>query len=827
MEVDIELYRHDVWISEHPPLRLSVVDIAPELPAQTLVFLHGFGGQSRQWMYQLQHFGLRNRVIALDMHGHGRADQFHGDISMQRLIDDLKLALERLSVERPMTLLGHSFGGAVAAELALKYPELVDRLVLIATAGEFKLNPFYRLGLNLPMTVLRLVQPLTSKWLHASPAVLKPWYHDVLSPWSGWSVFRGLSIPTLVVRGHRDYVFERPLYEEVARAIPIAEDVDVGASGHMVMLERRDAVNRAIERFISGGRTSWRDADHYSPTYARAELLEQRPWLVHYDDRVPSTVAIPNKPVYQFLNSAARRFPTRTALRFEGARMSYRRLQRRANRFANALRSLGLNKGDRVTVVLPNSSQWVIAYFGILQAGGVAVFSLPLTNPFELQRQVRETGARIVLTSGLFLPVFREMLQATDVRHIILSRIRDDLPLIKRAPFRSATDPGPDMKGSRNLTVHSLSELVRSHSQEAPRIKTEPDDPAVIHYTGGTTDNPKGVLLSHRNLVANTIQTRHWMPEAEEGRERFLCVLPFSHSYGLTTGLNVPIAIGATLLIKPRFNVKDVLRTIRRYRPTIFPGIPQMYTEIANYPGVRRYRIHSITACISGAAPLPVEVQESFEKLTRGRLVEGYGLTEASPVTHANPLYGRRKIGSIGVPIPSTEAKVVDLRDPSKAVEADLLGELAVRGPQVMQGYWGDPEATRSTLLEDGWLLTGDVVEMDAEGYFRIIARKADMWYPGKPGHPAFPRDVEEVLYEIPQVKEAAVVAVARQPLAFLIAKDRPPEAEAVIAYCERRLPPELVPRKVFFMDEFPRTFIGKILRRELAKRYSNQQSRG
>lgn len=826
MEIDIELYRHDVRISESPPLNLSVVDIAPEFPAQTLVFLHGFGGQSRQWIYQLQHFGLRNRVIALDMHGHGRADHFRGEISMPRLIDDLKAALEGLSVERPLILLGHSFGGAVAAEFALKYPQLVDRLVLIATAAEFKLNPFYRLGLNLPMTVLRLIQPLTAKWLHASPTALKPWYHDVLSPWSGWSVFRGLPMPTLVIRGHRDYVFERPLYEEVARAIPNSEDVDVGASGHMVMLERREAVNRTIERFIGGGRRSWRDTDHHSASYARSELLEKRPWLVHYDDRVPSTVAIPKKPIYQFLNSAARRFPNRTALRFEGARVSYRRLQSRANRFANALRSLGLNKGERVTVILPNLPQWVIAYFGILEAGGVAVFSLPLTNPAELQRQVRETGARIILTSGMFLPVFREMLEATDVRHIILCRTRDDLPLIKRALYRPNLDIAPDVDEGRNLTIHSFSELLRSHSAEAPQVKMDPDDPAVIHYTGGTTDNPKGVLLSHQNLVANTIQTRHWMPEAKEGRERFLCVLPFSHSYGLTTGLNVPIAIGATLLIKPRFNVKDVLQTIRRYRPTIFPGIPQMYTEIANYPGVRRYRIHSITACISGAAPLPVEVQESFEKLTRGRLVEGYGLTEASPVTHANPLYGRRKMGSIGIPIPSTEAKVVGLRNPSKAVGVGQLGELAVRGPQVMQGYWADPEATRSAILENGWLLTGDVVEMDAEGYFRIIARKADMWYPGKPGHPAFPRDVEEVLYEIPQVKEAAVVAVARQPLAFLIAKDRPPDAEAVLAYCERRLPPELVPRKVFFMDEFPRTFIGKILRRELARRYTNQQSR-
>jgi long-chain acyl-CoA synthetase len=274
------------------------------------------------------------------------------------------------------------------------------------------------------------------------------------------------------------------------------------------------------------------------------------------------------------------------------------------------------------------------------------------------------------------------------------------------------------------------------------------------------------------------------------------------------------------MILKPQFQVKDILNTIRKYRPTIFPGVPNMYVAINNFRGVRKYNIKSIKACISGSAPLPVEVQESFEKLTKGRLVEGYGLTEASPVTNANPLNGKRKVGSIGVPLPSTEAAVVDLKRGRKEVKPEQIGELAIRGPQVMMGYWKNEDATRAVLTDDGWLLTGDVAQMDDEGYFRIIARKADMWYPEKPGKPAFPRDVEEVIYEIPQVKEVAVVAVANHPFAFVIAgKDRP-TPEAVIAYCRRRLPPDLVPRFVIFMEDFPRTFIGKVLRRELAKRY-------
>jgi long-chain acyl-CoA synthetase len=332
-------------------------------------------------------------------------------------------------------------------------------------------------------------------------------------------------------------------------------------------------------------------------------------------------------------------------------------------------------------------------------------------------------------------------------------------------------------------------------------------------------------MLSHRNLVANALQTRHWLPDAREGAERFLCVLPFTHSYGLTTTLNVPISLGATLILQPRFEVAAILKAVQRYRPTIFPGVPQMYVAIKDFPGVRKYGISSIRACISGSAPLPVEVQEAFEKLTRGRLVEGYGLTEASPVTHANPLNGQRKVGSIGVPFPSTEARIVDLRRGKQEMPTGQIGELAVRGPQVMLGYWQKPEETGRVLSPDGWLLTGDVAQMDADGYFRIIARKADMWYPTKPGEPAFPRDVEEVLFEVPQVKEAAVVAVAGQPIAFVIAKKERPTSDALIAYCKRRLPPELVPRLVVFVDDFPRTFIGKVLRRELAKRVDERST--
>jgi long-chain acyl-CoA synthetase len=821
MEIDLELYRREVRVSVRPQVRLSVIDISPEQPQRTLLFLHGYGGGAAQWRYQLNRFSRVNRVIAVDLRGHGRSDKPPGEYTIPALLADLVTVLDALEVKDKVVLVGHSFGGAIASEFAAADPERVERLVLIATSGVYRLNPFYRLLLYLPNSLLPLLSPFTRRWLNAPPQVMKAFYHDTISTWVGWELFRSLHVPTLVIRGHMDIVFEKPVFEEVARALPIVEEVDVGASGHLVMLERRDAVNRAISRFLEVSPRSWRETEAEPGDAASEALVKERPWLPHYDEGVPYTIAVPRVPLHSLLRSAVRRFPLHTALIYEGERISYLRLNREANRFANALRSLGVERGDRVMLLLPNLPQMVVAYFGVLKAGAVAVFTLPGTPPDELIRQVRECGARLLVALGESagdLLGLEESLQAGNplpLKHIILTSLSDRLSGNGSLPARVSSTAGAQ--------VHAWSQLLAGQSAEAPEVQVTPEDLAAIIYTGGTTDLPKGVMLTHRNLIANALQTRHWLPEAQEGRERFLCVLPFSHSYGLTAALNVPISLGATLILKVKFDVGDVLRTIQRYRPTIFPGVPQMYVAIKDVPGVRRYGVSSIKACISGSAPLPVEVQEAFEKLTRGHLVEGYGLTEASPVTHANPLNGLRKVGSIGVPFPSTEARVVDLRRGKQTVPAGQIGELAVRGPQVMQGYWQNPEETQRVLADDGWLLTGDIAQMDNDGYFRIIARKADLWYPSKPEEPAFPRDVEEVLFEVPQVKEAAVVAIAGQPVAFIIAPKERPTAEVLIAYCKRRLPPELVPRLVIFVDDFPRTFIGKVVRRELARRYEER----
>ncbi len=817
MDIDLDLYRHEVRVSANPLVRLSVIDISPDRPQRTFVFLHGFGGQAQQWRYQLQRFALENRVIALDVRGHGLSDKPAQDYDMPRLQADIEATLNILKVRGKIVLVAHSFGGAMATEYALQHAEAVEALVLIATAGEFRLQPLFRLGLNLPNWLLHLAGWFTRRWLSAPPHVLKPLYHQSLSRWVGWDRFRALSIPTLVIRGHRDRVFERGYFEDVARLIPAAEEVDIGASGHMVMLERREAVNRAIERFLAGqGQRSWRDAPpSVRGRGGREPLRKERPWLVHYEAGVPYTIGIPNIPLHHLLRSAVRRFPHRPAILFEGSRYSYRALNHEANRFANALLELGIGKGARVVLLLPNLPQMVIGFFGTLKAGAVAVFIPPTIEPEEITRQVRDAEPSALVTLTLWAGLASQVQQGSGVPHVILTDPAEYLTWYKR-PFWRGRQRGVTLPNALRWN-----RLLAGQSRRSPGLEVSPQDLAVIQYTGGTTAQAKGVMLSHRNLVANALQTRHWMPEAREGRERFLCVVPIFHSYGLTTALNVPVALGAAMILKPQFQVFDILKTIKRYRPTIFTGVPSMYMALSNFRGVRRYGIQSIKACISGSAPLPVEVQESFEKLTKGRLVEGYGLTEASPVTHANPLGGRQKVGSIGIPLPSTEARVVDLAHGKKTLGAGQIGELAIRGPQVMLGYWRNPQATQQVLTENGWLLSGDVAQMDEDGYFRIIARKADMWYPARPGKPAFPRDVEEVIYEVPQVKETAVVAIAGQPIAFVIAGGEHLTAEVIIAYCKRRLPPPLVPRWVFFVDDFPRTFIGKVLRRELARRYA------
>ncbi len=822
MEVDFELYREELTVPGDPPFRISYIDVVPESYIGTMVFVHGYGGYAMQWKYQLREFSDQYRVIAYDVRGHGRSDAPYTQYTMDELQADLDLLLADLRVETPFILVGHSFGGAIVTEFARRRPDALSHLVLIATPDEYKLSPLLGWILRLPLAVLRTVSriPSVRKSMAARPHALKRLYFNNMSRWQGAQTFPQIRVPTLVIRGDRDRVFPTAAFEQVAQLIPGAEDVNIGVSSHLVPLERADAVHRAIERFVSGqaGEVSWRGEKQRS----RLSLIVDRPWLKYYEPGVPKTLALPHRPLHRLFHSTVRRHGSRPALIFVGHTLSYRQLDHEANRLANALRSLGVETGSRVMLLLPNTPQYVIAYYAILKAGGTVVVTSPVNDREELQRQIIDSQADLLITLTLFHQTAREVLPRTQLKAVLYTSIKDYFGWFKQVLFtlRAEEKEGHRLSGGLQEDEYLWKKLYASHPVTAPQVDVNPDSPAVIQYTGGTTDAPKGVMLSHRALLANALQVRHWITNLRDGRESILCALPFSHSYGMTAAMNVSFTLGAKMIILTNFVTEDVLKHIQRYKPTLFPGVPTMYTAINQFKGVRKYGISSIKACISGAAPLPVEVQEAFEKLTRGRLVEGYGLTEAGPVTHANPMNGMRKVGTIGVPIPGTDARILDLTT-SEPLAAGQIGELAVRGPQVMDGYWNDAEKSDRVFTKDGWLLTGDLARMDQDGYFQIISRKKDMILAGM--YQVYPRDVEEVLYEHPNVKEVAVIGLTistngdQRVKAYVVPRSGSKlSKDELLALCRRRLQEYAVPWEIEFREELPKSFVGKVLRRLL-----------
>lgn len=817
--LDFDLYRVKVPIRDFHGQHLSVIDLHPQDIDSTILFQHGFAGVAESWEYQLARFASQYRVIAPDLRGHGQSDAPHSQYSMSELVQDMHDVLEAMKAPEKIVLAGHSFGGAVCIEFANAYPERIDKLILVASAGEYPLPKIASLLFRIPVHFALPFWRYRRKW-DAEYHALKNMFLHSMYGWQAWSQLRNITIDTLVITGERDNYFPRYVYDDVAKLIPGAVVEDVGSAKHKVQLERHDAVNRAIERFIeTSKRSSWRSIS------AVDTLSKGRPWLGHYDQDTAHTIPIPHQPLFRFLESAADWVPRRIATVFYGKTLTYRQLEAKANQFARGLRNCGVSAGDRVQIVLPNTPQFIIAYYAILKLGAVVVLSNPDANADLIVSHARETEAKVLVTLSAFSELAQLLQESSDVQTLIFTGIGKHVTTSSDSAFGRHKHPTDDDEKLARLIGQFMSEIMADQPSDPPGIEVAPSDLAVISYTSGTTGRPRGVCLTHRNLVANALQARHWMKEIVYGKEIVMAVVPFEHSYGMTAAMNLPILIAAKIVIISVFELKQVLEQIRHYKPTLFPGVPSMFTLINQAKNVRSYGLSSIKACISGAAPLPVEVQEAFEKLTRGRLVEGYGLTEAGPVTHSNPLYGLRKVGSIGVPLPNTDARIVDILT-GQDLPAGQVGEMLVRGPQVMQGYWR-ADSDEESAVRDGWLHTGDVAVMDDDGYFKIISRKRDTIFTGE--FSVYPRDVEEVLYEHNKVLEAAVVGLGHEDgkqriKAFVVPR---PESrlsqEELLALCRRRLEAYAVPWEIEFRQALPRSFIGKVLRRVLFEEDVNQ----
>jgi long-chain acyl-CoA synthetase len=547
------------------------------------------------------------------------------------------------------------------------------------------------------------------------------------------------------------------------------------------------------------------------------------PWLDSYPPGVPEHVDVPAANLAALLDDAARDFPHAPALHFEGRTTSYAQLADQAWRLATALAGLGVGKGTRVGLILPNCPQAVIALFATLRLGATVVQNNPLYTERELAHQLGDAGVEVVVCLDLVYQKVKALRGQTAIREVIVTSVLDELPAIKRAlaPYTKRGKAAGVAIG-RDEPVRRWREVLGSATARLPEAAVDPDrDLALLQYTGGTTGISKGVMLSHANLRANVEQVRAWFPDADPGREVMMAVLPFFHVYGLTVCLLLGVRLGAALVLLPRFNLDGVLAAIDRFRPTLFPGVPTMYVAINNAVEKGGHDLSSIKACLSGAAPLPMEVAERFERFSGGRLVEGYGLSESSPVAIANPIYGKRKAGTIGMPLPDTVARVADPADPASTLPVGDAGELAIAGPQVMLGYWNRPEET-AEVLRDGWLLTGDMAVMDEEGYFAIVDRKKDLIIAG--GYNVYPREVEEVLSEHPKILEVAVSGVpdayrGEIVKAFVVLRTgEQATTEEIREFAKARLAAYKVPRAVEFRDELPKTLIGKVLRRALVE---------
>jgi long-chain acyl-CoA synthetase len=547
---------------------------------------------------------------------------------------------------------------------------------------------------------------------------------------------------------------------------------------------------------------------------------EERVWFDRYPPKVPRHLSVPDRLLTELIEESVRRWPHRTAIAYYGARWSYRRFWKESECFAASLASEKVGAGDRVALYLPNCPAYPIAFFGVLRLGAIVVPVSPLYLGQDLSGLLKDVAPKAIVTLETLYPRLASVRGEYAAPVVYVARSREFYPWYRRASITAGLRmQGPSPPVPKDPWVRGWRSAVRT-TGTVPLARSDPATTlAVLQYTGGTTGRPKAAMLTHRNLVANVVQGNSWNIWLEPGEEVVLAAIPLTHIYGLTFALLMGLAAGGTVVLQTRPDVRELLALIDRYRPTQFPGVPALYLGLIRQPDLVRHRVRSIRYCISGSAPLPLEVQRQFEEATGARLVEGYGLSETSPITHINPLTGERPPGSIGIPLPETDQRVVDLEDGARVLASGEVGELCVRGPQVMLGYFHQPEET-DLVLKEGWFRTGDVARIDGAGFAYLVDRKKDMVNVG--GMKVYPREVEEVLFQHPGVADVAVVGtpdpnLGESVVAFVVRKpDSPATVEELIAFVRERIAHYKAPRRIEFRDQLPRSGAQKVLRRVL-----------
>lgn len=562
--------------------------------------------------------------------------------------------------------------------------------------------------------------------------------------------------------------------------------------------------------------------------------MNDRPWIKNYDKGVPATIEYPKIPLFQLLENSAQKYPDRACTIFKGAVISYKEMNAITDHIAAALVAMGVKKGDRVGIFMPNTPQFVMAYFGILKAGGVVVATNPLYTPPEIEYQVNDSGVEIMFVMTNFYKTIKAAQPKTKIKKLIVTNIKETLPPVLRVLFTLAKEKKGGFRIEGGLAEGDIwfqDLLAKYANSPRPKLDIGPDDTALFQYSGGTTGVSKAAVATHFNVLADTLQIKSWMTNLVEGQEIVLMAIPLFHVYGMVAGMLFAMSTGASMVMIPNArDIPDVLENINKFHPTIFPGVPTLYNAINNRPDVKagKYNLSSIKACISGSAPLLRETKETFERLSGGKVFEGFGLSEAPTATHCNPLNGVNKTGSIGMPLPDVDCKIINLDDGETEMPLGEIGEIVINGPQVMKGYHNMPTETANTLrtLKDGkvWLFTGDIGRMDEDGYFYIVDRKKELIKPG--GYQVWPREVEEVLAANPKVMDVGVAGIpdpyrGETVKAWIVLKPGETATEEELkAFCKERLAAYKVPTHYEFRSELPKTTVGKILRRELVRQH-------